>query len=40
MKVNVDCYGKGWLIKVRVSHLGELLSAPAYEEYLSDEVSD
>ncbi|WP_181764198.1 glycine cleavage system protein H [Streptomyces albidus (ex Kaewkla and Franco 2022)] len=38
VKLNVDCYGTGWLIKARVSHLGNLLSAPAYKEYLNDEL--
>jgi glycine cleavage system H protein len=34
--INVDPYGKGWMIKLRVtddSGLGEMMDAPAYAEY-------
>ncbi|WP_181764196.1 glycine cleavage system protein H [Streptomyces albidus (ex Kaewkla and Franco 2022)] len=36
--VNTDCYGTGWLIKIRVAHFDDLLSAPAYEDYISAEM--
>lgn len=35
--VNTDCYGEGWIIKVKVeddSELDELLDADAYEEFV------
>ncbi len=35
--VNADAYGKGWLLKVRLSdptELDKLLSAQAYEQYV------
>ncbi|MCU0238435.1 MAG: glycine cleavage system protein GcvH [Pyrinomonadaceae bacterium] len=36
--VNGDCYGEGWMIKVKMSNAGEvdaMLSSVEYEEYLS-----
>ena len=35
--INKDCYGAGWICKLKVSELGELkslLNAKQYEEYL------
>ena len=36
-KINEDPYGDGWLIKLRVSIDGDLLSASAYEQLLEEE---
>jgi glycine cleavage system H protein len=36
--VNGDCYGKGWMFKIKMSNAGEvdaMLSNDEYEEYLS-----
>lgn len=35
--INKDCYGAGWLCKIKISNIGEiknLLTAKQYEEYL------
>jgi len=40
--VNKDCYGDGWLIKVKMSdppELGALLDSAAYQEHLAKEQS-
>lgn len=37
--VNEDCYGKGWMIKVKLDNPGELgqaLSAEAYKQFVVD----
>lgn len=36
-KVNEDPYGEGWIIKVRVSEEGELLSAADYQKVVEEE---
>lgn len=36
-KVNDDPYGDGWIVKLRVSGEGELLSAADYEKLLEEE---
>jgi glycine cleavage system H protein len=36
-RVNEDPYGGGWMIKLRVSGEGELLSADEYEKLLEEE---
>ena len=36
-KVNEDPYGDGWIIKLRVSGEGDLLSAEEYEKLLEEE---
>lgn len=36
-KVNEDPYGEGWLIKIRGSGEGDLLSAAEYEQFLEEE---
>jgi glycine cleavage system H protein len=36
-RVNEDPYGGGWMIKVRISGEGELLSAEEYEKLLGEE---
>lgn len=36
-KVNEDPYGEGWIIKVRVSEEGELLSAADYQKVVEAE---
>ncbi len=36
-KVNEDPYGEGWMIKVRISSEGELLSAADYEKVVEEE---
>lgn len=36
-KVNEDPYGDGWLIRLRVSGEGDLLSAEEYEKVLEEE---
>ena len=38
-KINEDPYGDGWIIKLRVSDEGELLSASDYEQLLEEEES-
>ncbi len=38
--VNRDCYGEGWMVKIKVdneSELAALMDAPAYEKFLADE---
>jgi glycine cleavage system H protein len=37
-KVNEDPYGDGWIIKLRSSGEGDLLSAEEYEKLLEEEV--
>ena len=36
-KVNEDPYGEGWIIKLRISGEGDLLSATDYEKVLEEE---
>jgi glycine cleavage system H protein len=36
-KVNEDPYGEGWLIKIRASGEGDLLSAAEYEQFIEEE---
>jgi glycine cleavage system H protein len=36
-KVNEDPYGEGWMIRLRISGEGELLSADEYERLLEEE---
>ncbi len=36
-KINEDPYGEGWIVKLRVSDEGELLSASDYETLLQEE---
>ncbi len=38
-KINEDPYGEGWIIKLRVSDEGDLLSASDYEQFLEEEES-
>jgi glycine cleavage system H protein len=38
-KINEDPYGDGWIIKLRVSGEGDLLSASDYEQFLEEEES-
>ena len=38
-KINEDPYGDGWIVKLRVSDAGELLSASDYEQLLEEEES-
>ena len=38
-KINDDPYGDGWIIKLRVSEEGDLLSASDYEQFLEEEES-
>jgi glycine cleavage system H protein len=38
-KINEDPYGEGWIVKLRVSDEGDLLSASEYEEFLEEEES-
>ncbi len=38
-KINEDPYGDGWLVKLRVSEEGDLLSASDYEQLLEEEES-
>jgi glycine cleavage system H protein len=38
-KINEDPYGEGWIIKLRVSDEGSLLSASDYEQLLEEEES-
>ena len=35
-KINEDPYGEGWILKLRVSDEGDLLSAPDYERLLEE----
>jgi glycine cleavage system H protein len=38
--VNTDCYGEGWIFKMRIddpSHLADLMDAEAYERYLAEQ---
>lgn len=35
-KVNQDPYGEGWIVKLRVTDQGELLSAAEYQEFLAE----
>ena len=38
-RVNEDCYGEGWLIRVRMTapgELGELMDAEAYKKFLDE----
>lgn len=34
--VNEDPYGEGWILKIRTSEEGDLLSAEEYEEFLAE----
>lgn len=36
-KINEDPYGDGWIVKLRVSEEGDLLSAEEYEKLLEEE---
>ncbi len=36
-RINEDPYGDGWIIKLRVSGDGDLLSASDYEQFLEEE---
>lgn len=36
-KVNEDPYGEGWILKIRVSEEGELLSAADYQKVVEEE---
>jgi glycine cleavage system H protein len=38
-KINEDPYGDGWIVKLRVSDEGDLLSASDYEQLLEEEDS-
>ncbi len=38
-KINEDPYGEGWILKLRVSGEGDLLSADEYEKLLEEESS-
>jgi glycine cleavage system H protein len=38
-KINDDPYGDGWIIKLRVSDEGDLLSASDYKQFLEEEES-
>jgi glycine cleavage system H protein len=38
-KINEDPYGDGWIIKLRISDEGDLLSASDYEQLLEEEES-
>ena len=38
-KINEDPYGEGWIVKIRVSGEGDLLSASDYEQFLEEEES-
>jgi glycine cleavage system H protein len=38
-RVNDDCYGEGWLVRIRMtapSELGELMDAEAYKKFLDE----
>ena len=37
--INEDPYGEGWIVKIRVSGEGDLLSASDYEQFLEEEES-
>ncbi len=36
-KINEEPYGEGWILKLRISGEGELLSAADYEKFLEEE---
>ena len=36
-KINEDPYGEGWIVRLRVSGDGDLLSASDYEQFLEEE---
>lgn len=36
-KVNEDPYGEGWIVRIRFSEEGDLLSAGEYEKFLEEE---
>ena len=36
-KINEDPYGEGWILKIRISDEGDLLSASDYEKVLEEE---
>jgi glycine cleavage system H protein len=36
-KINEDPYGDGWILKLRISDEGDLLSAEEYEKLLEEE---
>ncbi len=38
-KVNEDPYGEGWMIQLRISEEGELLSAEEYQKMVEEEES-
>ena len=38
-KINEDPYGEGWILKLRGSGEGDLLSADEYEKFLQEESS-
>jgi glycine cleavage system H protein len=38
-KINEDPYGDGWIVKLRVSGEGDLLSAADYEKFVEEEES-
>ena len=38
-KINEEPYGVGWIVKLRVSGDGDLLSASDYEQFLEEEES-
>ena len=38
-KINEDPYGEGWIVKLRVSDAGDLLSPSDYEQLLEEEES-
>ena len=38
-KINEDPYGDGWIIKLRISDEGDLLSASDYAQLLEEEES-
>ena len=41
--INQDCYGQGWMIKMKIrnpSELATLLTAPAYEAFIAKEEAD
>ena len=37
--INEDPYGEGWIVKLRLSDEGDLLSASDYEQFLEEEES-
>jgi glycine cleavage system H protein len=38
-KINEGPYGEGWIVRLRVSEEGDLLSASDYEQFLEEEES-